>query len=97
MSFMPAPFSGPLRRTAAAPLTSVLDGDGNPTLLLNREPGNPPRPDLAAFGDELPKGCDVLVVDVLASAQRVGLLLGLRCAGGVVAIVVLSFRARRGS
>src|SRR4029453_13038013 len=58
-------------------LASVLDGDGDATLFLNRESGHPTRPDLAPLGDELPERCNVLVVNVLASAQRIGLLLGL--------------------
>src|SRR5215217_5147226 len=58
-------------------LASVLDGDGNATLLLNRESGHPTGPDLAPLGDELSERCNVLVVNVLAGAQRIGLLLGL--------------------
>src|SRR4051794_41905556 len=44
-------------------LTGVLDGPGDEPLLLHGDTGDPARADLAALGDELAQGGDVLVVD----------------------------------
>src|SRR6476646_7485886 len=45
-------------------LTGVLDGRGDVALVLGAVAGDPPGPDLAAVGDELPQQARVLVVDV---------------------------------
>src|SRR6516162_4148355 len=45
-------------------LPRVLDGGGDVALVLGAVAGYPPRPDLAAVGDELPQQRGVLVVDV---------------------------------
>src|SRR5690606_40531431 len=44
-------------------LARVLDGAGDLALLLDGHAGDATRTDLAAVGDELPQGRDVLVVD----------------------------------
>src|SRR3954454_23610692 len=44
-------------------LARVLHGAGDEPLLLHGDAGDPARADLAALGDELAQGGDVLVVD----------------------------------
>src|SRR5919199_888682 len=88
MSFISrAPYSASRRGVRQQrDLAGVLDGDGDLALVLDGQPGHPAGADLAALGDELPQGRGVLVVDLLALAQRVRLLLDrlLTLAGAVV-------------
>src|SRR5499427_4144346 len=60
-------------------LTGVLDGRGDVALMLGAVAGDPPGPDLAAVGDELPQQTRVLVVhaDDLLLAEQANLLLWL--------------------
>src|SRR6202034_907138 len=60
-------------------LTRVLDRGGDVALVLRAVAGNPPGPDLAAVGDELPQQPRVLVVHVsdLFLAEQANLLLWL--------------------
>src|SRR5215207_2665112 len=86
MSFILRP-SGSARRRGVREqrdLAGVLDGDGNPALLLYRQAGYPARPNLAALGYELPQCGGVFVVDVLSGAERIRLLLRDPLRGGNV-------------
>src|SRR5271170_5133232 len=88
MSFIGVPFIGAQPPSALScrarvrqqrHLARVLDRRGDIALVLRAVAGNPPCPDLAAVGDELPQQPRVLVVDVgdLLLAEQADLLLWL--------------------